>query len=369
MTHKKSQQVIFLTNIPAPYRVDFFNELHKQYALKVIFYAKDMGVMGWKDSNKSYDFEYVFLFGKSKFGWISDLYQLIKNNQKAIFVVGGYSLLPEMLSILFLKCLKRDFLLNLDGGFIRKKTFKTILKNKLIKSASYCLSSGINTTNTLIHYGAKPEKIWEYHFSSLFKKEVLKEPVSKTEKESLRLKWNLNKNHFYLIYVGQLIDRKGVDVLLNALTKVQSNVALLIVGDGVNRNALSDFAKQNNLQDKIHFLGTQSKENVLELLKLSDTFVLPTREDIWGLVVNEAIACGLPVITTKQTGAAYSLIEEGKNGYLYDCNQADRLSFYIDSIYKDDLVAFSKVSLQMANKYTIEQMVADHVELFDKIKK
>ena len=63
------------------------------------------------------------------------------------------------------------------------------------------------------------------------------------------------------------------------------------------------------------------------------------------------------------------LIEEGKNGYLYDCNQADRLSFYIDSIYKDDLVAFSKVSLQMANKYTIEQMVADHVELFDKIKK
>lgn len=363
-----NKKVIYLTNIPAPYRVDFFNELSKYCQLKVVFYARRIKNMGWKDIEKNHEYDFSYLFSKSKIGWILDLFKLIKNNKEAIFIVGGYSLLPEILAILFLNFLKVDFLLNLDGGFIKQNTLKSVLKRHLIKSAKFCLSSGINTTKTLLHYGALKTNIWEIRFSSIFNSEVLQKPLLSDEKEKLRKKWNLDPSPFYLVFVGQLIHRKGVDILVKAMSEgIQNNIELLIIGDGEMQDELKDLAIENNIQNKIHFLGKKAKNEVLEYLKLSDVFVLPTREDIWGLVVNEAIACGLPVITTKQTGASYSLIKEGENGFVYDCNDVTQLNFYLNKIEEEYDLSYNIVSLSIASEYTIEKMVSDHIELFKRL--
>jgi glycosyltransferase involved in cell wall biosynthesis len=82
------------------------------------------------------------------------------------------------------------------------------------------------------------------------------------------------------------------------------------------------------------------------------------------LVLNEAIACGLPVIATRETGAVYSLISEGGNGYLYHCNSKDKLIIHINNIYKEDLIKLGEVSLNIAKNYSTEKMVEDHISAF-----
>lgn len=359
-----NQKIIILTNIPAPYRVDFFNQLSESFDLEVIFYAKRIKNFGWEEQEKKQKFTYSFLFSENKLKWIVELFFILKRNKEAIFVIGGYSLLPEILSIIYLKILKIEFFLNLDGGFIKKNYLRTKLKRFLIRSAKYCLSSGSNTTNTLIHYGANPNNIFEYHFSSVMEKEILLKPLNKVEKNEFRKINNLNPDTFYLIFVGQLIHRKGIDILVDAMTHVFENIELLVIGDGELLPELKKKTIDTKISERIHFLGRQSKNKVLEFLKLSDVFVLPTREDIWGLVLNEAIACGLPVIATKETGAVYSLVSEGKNGYLYHCNSPEILVKHIDSIYNEDLIKFGEVSLSIAKNYSTEKMVEDHISAF-----
>lgn len=98
----------------------------------------------------------------------------------------------------------------------------------------------------------------------------------------------------------------------------------------------------------------------------ADLFVFPTREDIWGLVVNEALSYGLPVITTNKCLAGVELIEHGENGYIISTNNVKDLSKYINCFFSKETnrVRFVKNSLKIIEEYTIEKMVEKHLEDF-----
>lgn len=365
------KKIIFLTYIPSPYRVDFFNELSKFTDLNVVYYNESMPNSGWKQDQIIHNYNYTILFNKTKLLAIFDLFKILKANNNEIFVVGGYAKLVEIISILYFKIFNIDFVLNTDGGFVTKGFFKTKLKKFLINSASYYLSSGINATKTLLYYGANLSKVFEYHFTSINKLDVIdSESISDLSKSNLKQKLNLNTHKSYVVYVGRLIRLKGVDVLIDAISKINTkDVELLLIGDGVETLDLQRFAEERNALDKVHFLGKKNKLDVFNFLKASDVFVLPSRGvgDVWGLVVNEAIANGLAVIATDRVGAAYSLIDDAKNGYIIESNNAEVLATTIDLIYKQDIVSMQNHSINIAQKYTIEQMVKDHLVLFEKL--
>ena len=279
-------------------------------------------------------------------------------------------MLVEILTIFFLKIFRIDFIQNSDGGFITKGFFKTLLKKKLIQSASYWLSSGVNTTKTLLYYGAKSSAVYEYHFSSIFNDEVDKRPLINAEISVLKTELNLKTDVLYLVFVGQLIHRKGVDVLIRSLEFItNSKIEVLIIGSGEEQENLIEIANNRKTQIKVHFLGKLSKDLVLKHLKISDLFVFPSREDIWGLVLNEAIAKGLPVISTNKVGSALSLIHSGINGFVIDVDNHLVLAEAINEILSKDLKLMKEKSLSIAKKHTIEQMVEDHIVLFNEIEK
>lgn len=363
---KGNKKVIFLTYIPSPYRVDFFNELNKYCDLLVVYYYSSMPNAPWKESEKKQLYDKIVLFDNTpQYKGIIKLLKLIFANRKEIIVVGGYSKLAELVAIFFMKFTGIKFVLNSDGGFITPGFMKTILKKTLIKSADYWLSSGSNTSNSLIYYGAKKSFIYEYHFTTLLKNEVLEKPIENDALFLLRNKYNLKKEILYLIYVGQLIHRKGVDTLLEAMTKLYNkNIELLIIGDGTDYKDLYNYSIINELHHKVHFLGKLQKHEVLDYLKLSDVFVFPSREDIWGLVLNEAIAYGLPLISTKQVGSSFDLISEDENGYMIDSNNANDLALVLNKLLLKDLFVMRLKSFEIAQKYNIEVMVKDHMVLF-----
>ena len=362
-------KIIFLNYIPSPYRVDFFNDLNKVCDLTVIFYYPEMPNAPWQNFNKKLEFKHYFLFDKSKILGIINLLKLLKKHKNDTIVLGGYAMTAEIIAIFFLKFFKINFILNSDGGFITNGFFKTLLKKRLIRSASYWLSSGVNTTKTLIYYGAKASNIFEYHFSSIRESEVLVDILNDHTIAELKDELKLEKNVFYLVFVGQLVRRKGVDVLLKSLEFVENKkIEIIIIGSGEEEDSLKESLNFQKNSNKVHFLGKLSKDFVLKYLKVSDFFVFPSREDIWGLVLNEAIANGLPIISTCRVGSAYSLISPSKNGFIIDADNPIILAETINRLVLKDLILMKKNSIAIAQKYTIEQMVQDHLLFFNTLK-
>jgi len=113
------------------------------------------------------------------------------------------------------------------------------------------------------------------------------------------------KDKFHLIFIGQLIKRKGIDILLQALSGLkESNWFLDIIGDGKERKNIENLSKILNLSKRAIFHGAKNNMETIELLKTADLLVLPSRFDGWGAVVNEALMCGIPVVCSNACGAA-----------------------------------------------------------------
>jgi glycosyltransferase involved in cell wall biosynthesis len=166
-----------------------------------------------------------------------------------------------------------------------------------------------------------------------------------------------------VLAIGQMIHRKGFDVLLHAAKDLDPDTGIYFVG-GEAKEAYIALTKELNLQH-VHFLGFQKKDVLAKYYKASDVFVLPTREDIWGLVINEALAYGLPTITTDRCVAGLELIEDGINGYVVPVEDADALAEKIQAVLASDLEQMGKAALEKVRPYTLENMARTHAEIFE----
>jgi len=120
------------------------------------------------------------------------------------------------------------------------------------------------------------------------------------------------------LYCGQLIERKGVDLLLDAfvhLAEHHPRTQLTLVGEGPLRASLEGRVPQA-LREQVNFAGFQPVSELPRYFARADAFVLPSRHDGWGVVVNQAAAAGLPLICTGRVGAARDLLVREENGYL-----------------------------------------------------
>lgn len=129
------------------------------------------------------------------------------------------------------------------------------------------------------------------------------------------------------LFVGQLILRKGTDLLLEAFTKLIRHgirAELHLVG---REGDLSPWmaALEEKVRLQIHYYGFAQPEALPEYFGRADVFVIPSRHDGWGVVVNQALGAGLPVITSSAVGAGMELVEDGVNGLLVPSGSVDSL--------------------------------------------
>jgi glycosyltransferase involved in cell wall biosynthesis len=136
-----------------------------------------------------------------------------------------------------------------------------------------------------------------------------------------------NLGQIEIIFVGQLIHRKGVDVLLDAMRPLLAEYAglrLTLIGDGNQRGALEAQAAASGFQDRIAFVGAMAAAEVQGRIAAAHLLALPSRWDGWGMVINEALSVGVPVAVSTQCGAS-DLIRHGVNGYLFGSEDAQAL--------------------------------------------
>jgi glycosyltransferase involved in cell wall biosynthesis len=141
----------------------------------------------------------------------------------------------------------------------------------------------------------------------------------------------------FILFVGRLVPEKGVFDLLEAYAKLESglrsNVGLVFAGDGVSKEELAQQAKRIS-PGTICFPGFAQREDLAGLYALAEALVLPTHSEPWGLVVNEAMACGLPIIVSSVAGCAADLVEDGWNGYVVPPRDSEKLTVAINSLMR-----------------------------------
>ena len=361
-------KVLFLTNIPSPYRVDFFNEFGKYVDLTVIYerHSASDRDSKWKGT-KANCFNEIYLNSRCIGTDKTIGFQLIKEIKKHKFdflVFCGYNSPSVMFAITYCRFHKIPFYIESDGGFNKKDKFpKNLLKKFLICKAKGHFVTCEEYKNYLLGLGVHEERIFKYPFSSIRKDEILSEPVSQTEKLELRKKLKMTEEKI-ILSVGRFAFIKGFDVLLKATVYLPSNVGIYIVG-GEPTDEYLQLKDSLNLMN-VHFVGFKTKTELNEYYKSADLFVLPTREDIWGLVINEALSKGLPVITTDRCIAGLELIRNGTNGYIVPVNSETVLANRIIRIFDENngqLLGHNAI-FSILN-YTIENMSDAHLKFIE----
>ncbi|MEO2223851.1 glycosyltransferase family 4 protein [Priestia megaterium] len=368
-------KLLYITNYPAPYRVDLFNELGKYCDLTVTFeeHPEEQTHRDYSWFNLDYqNFRPIYLKRLKIKKHLNICYEILSvlKEKFDFIIVGIYSSLTSIIAMEYMKVNKIPYIIQTDGGIIKNgKSLIEKLKKKLISSADYWLSPSLTSDDYFYYYGASREKIFRYPFTSINLEEIITKPISNVEKQMTKEKLCVREEKM-IVSVGQFIHRKGFDVLLEAVSNMAENSFGFYIIGGEPTEEYLQYKEKYNL-DNVHFVGFKSKKELLSYYLAADLFVLPTREDIWGLVINEAMAYGLPVITTDTCVAGLELVAKiDQKDCIVPSEDPAALGLAIEKLFNspDKMVEISSRNLQTAKEYSIQAEAKSYIRTLESIK-
>ena len=359
------KRVLFVSNVPVPYRMEFFRELAKKTDLTVCFeaagskfqYNYDLNATGFR----------IFFLNKQD----SDKKQWKKffstlNQRYDFIILSGIANKISIASILYLKCKRVPYYLEIDGAIERQDTWlKRRLKTFFISGATGSFSTGVDGDHYLMKYGAKEQGIYRYPFTSLKDTDMITQVVPIDGKKVIKKELGFSEEKPVILAVGRFIRRKGFDILLHAFKGIDSKAQLVIVG-GSTDEGYENIIREHKIGN-VFFREFMPSEELGKYYRMADVFVLPTREEVWGLVINEAMAYGCPVITTNNCVAGKELIQNGINGYLVPIEDEEQLRDRINQLLESETkrLEMAQNNLLKSKEYTIEKMVLAHMLVID----
>ena len=361
-------KTLFVFNHPAPYKVHVFNELARISEIQVIFErikAKDRPDYFYRENE--YNFPVIFMkhgsFSREN-SFSGELKRYIKKHHQEydVIVMNGYSTIAEMKAIKYMIKHNIPYMLQINGGVIRKdKSWKKKLKTYFISHAKKYFSPCEEADKYLVYYGARKEDIFHYPYGNYFEREVIKSIPSKEEINKIREQYNLPKGKIF-VNASQFIERKN-NLQLISIFKDREET-LLLVGSGKEKANYEKYIGDNNIKNVI-LMDFLPKKELFNLLKACDYFITLSEEDIFGHTTLEALANGLPVISSNKVISSLDIIENDKNGFIVDLNNEDEIKSAIDKINP----SMKENALETAHNKTIEKSAERIKEILELIQK
>jgi len=339
------KKVILLTNILSPYRVPLFNTLgwflrERGYDFKVVFLAERESNRQWKVRKEELKIEHVVLQGWHYFLWRYEfpihinpgIWKFLRKENPDVIITGGYSTSTYWVGLLYCKIFKKRLILWTSttpecvkgADFIRRS-----LRTFFIKQADAYVMYGTRAADFLERFGVDKESVFigcNVGDVEFFKKATVEYRKSHHFHEE--------KKKFsppVLLFVGQLIPRKGILQLFQALSDLKSKPwTLIIIGSGPLHREIEKRTRKKNLQNRVHLVGFHEKEALTKFYALADIFVLPSLREPYAIVVSEALASGLFTIASRYAGATWDLIKPGENGLVVDPTNIGELRLAIE---------------------------------------
>jgi len=244
---------------------------------------------------------------------------------------------------------------------------RRLLKAQIVRQADGFIAYGTLAKEYLVRLGAHPDRV-------TISTNTVDMDYFRTSSNSYRERsdfWAQRSRfpRFLLLFVGQLIRRKGIANLLKALRELDDpDVGLILVGNGPLEAQLKRMC--NDLLGKqIFFEGHHQLDTLPQFYALADALVLPSLTELWGLVLNEALAAGLYSLTSERAGAAHDLIRKGWNGDVFDPTDTRRLCLSIRAA-KDRLEELrcnrERISLDACDSFSLRHSAASFVDAIER---
>jgi glycosyltransferase involved in cell wall biosynthesis len=360
------RRLTILTEIIAPYRIPVFNALaeREDVAPHVIFLAEtDPSLRQWQVYRDEIRFSYEVL--KSHRGRMGKFNVLISRGVGAALeasrpdaiLAGGYSDLAMWQAQRWARRRRIPFLLWSESNAMdarRKFWWVEAAKRKFICSCKGYIVPGSSAAAYLKSLGVAGDRIF------VAPNAVDVERFAKAAghaRQDVGRRDRLGSPERYLLYVGRFVGDKGVFDLLHAYAKLPEEtrraVGLVLAGDGGEREELIRRSRLIH-PGRVCFPGFVQRDQLAGFYALAEALVFPTHSDPWGLVVNEAIACGLPVIATEVAGSTADLVRDGVNGYVVAARQPEALSRAMEKLLHDPKLRqrMGQMSLQTNSAFT-----------------
>lgn len=362
------KKVVIITNIPSPYRVDFFYYLQenvKKYEFHVIYSSVRNTSRQWHaDENriqnssflKSYNIKIKKRYDEHDIYIPYGVGKVLSNLKPDVVVAMEYN--PTILMAMhWCRKHKVKYISWTDGTLNSEKNISKIqrlCRKYIISRADAFIGSSTASRETQIAYGASPEKCYISYLTVDIEKYIRK-------KESY--------GNRQLVCVGGLIVRKGVDLLLNALALTDPSITLVVVGDGGERERLVKQAERLSITDRVTFKGFLEGEELYQCYAQSDAFVLPTREDCFGLVTLEAMCAKLPVISSQYADGARDLIEKDVTGIIVDPYDEKAFAKAMEELVMDTdrLEKMGRTGFERIHQFSFENVSKGYVQAIDSV--
>lgn len=351
-------RISIITNIPTPYRRKQWEYFSKQDNLNLTIYYSAVSEHDrfWTYQNAS-NVEEKFMRGFSfhQFHFNPIILKVIRDDCD-LFIMGSYGYPTVMLAILLLKLFKKPWVLIHDGvsplKLDKEKSYIKLTKKVFMTGANAYYANGTVSKRDLKNYQISGEKIFNQYLT-VDVQDFISKGVRKDEfRKEIRSEHDIDNDSVVLMYSGRLIKSKGVQNLIDAARKLLNqgfNVYVLIVGEGSYRKTLESYCE--GIESRVVFTGHVKSEEIHKYYYASDIFILPSYDDPWGLVVNEAMACGLPIIVSDATGCSIDLVKN--NGYVFPFGNVDRLYEKLVRLMDSKLrKKYSEKSYELINNWT-----------------
>jgi glycosyltransferase involved in cell wall biosynthesis len=342
---RSAPKLAIITEIIAPYRIPVFNALahRRELDLHVIFLAEtDPTWRKWRIYKEEIEFQYDILpswrrrIGKYHVLVNWGLGKALNRLRPDVLVCGGYNYLASWQALCWAKVHRVPVVLWTESTAQDHRDRHApieFLKSRFLHFCDGFAVPGSASAEYLKDLGITNDRIFQAR--NAVDVELFSKLAQKSRNHEIQIRSELSLPSRYYLYVGRFVKEKGVFDLLQAYAqlgpRLRSEVGLVLAGNGADQYELMKQASRIK-PGAIRFVGFVHREQLPGLYAFADALILPTHSDTWGLVVNEGMSCGLPVIVTNVAGCARDLVKDGWNGCVVPPANSAQLSIAMDRL-------------------------------------
>jgi 1,2-diacylglycerol 3-alpha-glucosyltransferase len=363
-------RLVILTEIISPYRIPLFNALARDANIEphVIFLSEnDPGLRQWRVYKDEIKFSYEILpswrirFGSRTLLLNRGLGRALSAAAPDAILCGGYNYVASWQLLIWAESQRVPVLLwseSHEHELRRGRPFVEFLKNKFLQRCAGFVVPGRAAREYLRMHRIRDEII--FTAPNAVDNDLFSVAAAEAVKNASALRRELKLPDRYFLFVGRLVREKGVFELLAAYAKLDERLrkefGLVFAGDGECRKELEEHAGLLTT-GAVRFAGFVHREQLATYYALAEMLILPTYTDTWGLVVNEAMACGLPIILSEVAGCAPDLLQENWNGLLVRPTDESSLAAAMESLANQHnaRAKMRENSLQRISQYSAEK--------------
>ena len=359
--------IIIFQSHPIQYFSPLYKEMAQSFEMEVVYYS-DTSIKPTLDKGfgkkiqwdipllEGYQYSFLKNFSPSKSmdcKWYNainiSVFKKVKKTTANVLLINGWSYFSDWMVIFSAKLFKKEIWVRADNPLSQeqRKGFKAVLKKFVLRKFLFphidkFLYVGKESKSFFEFYGAKQNKL--LYTPHAVDNTFFQQQHSTLEARKSEIKTNLGIpiTSKIILWSAKMISKKRPFDILRAFEQLQLiNVHLILLGDGVLRTNIENYIALNGIAN-VHLIGFVNQSFISQYYSIADVFVLTSGfGETWGLVVNEAMNFGLPIIVSNACGSATDLVEDADNGLVYTVGDIESLRIAMQQFISDEQFACS----------------------------